>query len=350
MNDYDGVIIDTQKANQIFENMSDGVIIIDSDGLISYMNSSCAEILQLDMEGDLGKSFQGLVLKNRKNKMFNSYFTNATHSNKDENEKKVFKYTAPDGRVSHVSIEISLVRKFHNRRKEPFQGMMVLLEDVTDRYKLRQQQHDCAYIFTGIITCISIYLALWSLFQYTLKRNLSSSYYTTMIEVMTFILFVMILCMTSFSMKDIGIIPNTKRFKKSAKETVILGAVVCGLLLASKLVCMLLKLPVKSYFIGGSITGCLHYLLTAFIQEFLARGVIQTNVKTLLQVRFQKALSIGIASLLFAIMHLPFGFYFLCGAFILGIGLGIVFERQKDMWGCFVLHWACGYLAMALFF
>jgi membrane protease YdiL (CAAX protease family) len=49
-------------------------------------------------------------------------------------------------------------------------------------------------------------------------------------------------------------------------------------------------------------------------------------------------------------MHLPFGFYFMAGAFLLSIALGIIFERQRDIWGCTILHWGCGYLAMCLFF
>ena len=48
--------------------------------------------------------------------------------------------------------------------------------------------------------------------------------------------------------------------------------------------------------------------------------------------------------------NIPFGFYFMLGAFLLSCALGIIFERQRDIWGCTILHWACGYLAMCLFF
>lgn len=69
-----------------------------------------------------------------------------------------------------------------------------------------------------------------------------------------------------------------------------------------------------------------------------------------MQVKYQKFFSIFLTSLLFSLMHLPFDFPFMAAAFLLSITLGIVYEKQGNIWGCAFLHWSCGYLAMAMFF
>ena len=170
------------------------------------------------------------------------------------------------------------------------------------------------------------------------------------IEGIAFLLFLEIIFFTSLSLRDIGIIPWPSKILKSIKPTFFIAAVTCLVLLAINLILRLSGHPVKPYFIGGSWQGAYTYIFTAIIQEFLSRGVIQTSVKSLMQVKYQKFFSIFLTSLLFALMHLPFGFPFMMGAFLLSIALGIVFEKQQHIWGCAFLHWSCGYLAMAMFF
>ena len=137
---------------------------------------------------------------------------------------------------------------------------------------------------------------------------------------------------------------------KNIKQTLLVAVISCGVLAIIKEILLLTGFPVKQYFIGGSPRGAYVYLFSAFLQEFLARGVIQTSVKHLMHIRFQTISSIILTSLLFMLMHLPFGFIFMMGAFLLSIALGIIYEQQKSIWGCAFLHWSVGYLAMCLFF
>ena len=82
----------------------------------------------------------------------------------------------------------------------------------------------------------------------------------------------------------------------------------------------------------------------------MARGVIQTSLKYILQVKHQRGISVFTTSLLFMMMHLPFGFFFMVGAFALSVVLGFIYEEQEDLYGCALLHWGVGYLAMCLFY
>lgn len=336
------------QKDMVFENMSDGVMTIDPSGSISYSNSACEKILNCTKEDLQNHSFSELFLGNRKNKAFNKYFKNIFEKNAHP-QKDTIKYITKDS-VQYFSVDASLLQKHEIDNKKVFPGMLLLIEDVTERHQLKQHEHDCAYIFAGLILCISLYLFAWSLIRFTLHIPLKTSAYTLMIEGMTFILFLEILFLTSLSMRDIGLIPRISTFKKNLIETIVIGISACVIMLLIKVILTILGYQIKDRFIGGSLHGAYVYVFTAFIQEFLARGVIQTSVKSLMKVKYQKQFGIFLTSLLFSLMHLPFGFIFMMGAFVLSLALGYLFERHQNMWSCAVLHWGCGYLAMCLFF
>ncbi len=341
--------LSNDQKNMIFANMSDGIITVNAQGKVTYLNAACAEILEMDEPALLGKSFRETILNNKKNREFNRLFESCQKKNVSTPRKTVKYYTGSD--LKYFNIEISPLAPGENTTdKECFPGMILLIEDVTDAYMLKTHERDCALIFAGIITCISIYLSIWSLLKFTLKLPLGTSDYTKMIEGITLLLFLEIVFFTSFSLKDVGIIPRKSQILTNMKQTILIALLACGVLVITKEVMLLLGFPIKQYFIGGSTSGAYVYIFTAFLQEFLARGVIQTSVKHLMHVRFQTISGIVLTSLLFMLMHLPFGFIFMLGAFILSIALGILFEQQKTIWGCAFLHWSVGYLAMCLFF
>jgi PAS domain S-box-containing protein len=343
-------ILSSEQKEQIFENMSDGIMTVNNQGQITYMNSSCEKIFAVSLEELKDKSFEEQFLGSKKNRAFNKLFLNTINKNA-VTKKTTVKYEH-DGTVQYFTLDISLIQADDSvlSRYDAFPGMIILFDDVTEQYQLTQHKHDCAYIFAGLILCISLYLSIWSLLEFTLKLSLKNSFYTLMIEAMTFLLFLEVLFFTSLSLRDVGLIPKRSTIKQHLTETLCLMLGGSLFLIFLKLILTLLGYQIKSRFIGGSLHGAYIYLFTAFIQEFLARGVIQTSVKSLMQVKYQKAFSILLTSLLFSLMHLPFGFIFMLGAFFLSLILGYLYERHENLWGCALLHWSCGYLAMCLFF
>ena len=335
----------TQKQT-IFENMSDGIITVTADGLINYVNSAATQIFDLSEESLVGQSFAETLLSSRKNKAFNRLFKKCSKKN-CPSSKETVTYTTPEGQ-KHLRITISLVKQSTGADSE--YGMLILVEDISDAENLKQHERDCALLFAGIVICITLYLSAWSLIRFTLHIPLKASFYTLMIEAMTLILFLEIIFFTSFSLKDVGLIPRRKNILSNIKQTATICLFAIAVLLVAKLFLRVLGAPVKQNFMGGSVHGAVTYLFTALLQEFLARGVIQTSVKNLMRVKHQISVSIFLTSMLFTLMHLPYGFIFMMGAFLLSIALGILFEQQKTIWGCFFLHWSIGYLAMCLFF
>lgn len=335
----------------IFKNMSDGIMTVNEKGEITYVNAALLEIFQIENEEKIiGKSFVNIFLKNKKNHAFAKFFSLAMDKQTPP-EKTFVRYRMENGEKLFLNIDVSLLDHTANQNTpDGFPGMMILIENATDRFTLRQREHDYAYIFAGIIFCITLYLMTWSCIRFTLGIHLNTSVYTLMIEAITFVLFLEIVFFTSFSLQDIGLVPHWKKWKENLLETFTIAIISGAILVLSKLILMLFGIQIKSYFIGGSLKGLTNYAFTALLQEFLARGVIQTSVKSLMRIKYQKILGIILTSLLFSLMHIPFGFIFMMGAFVLSMALGYLFERQGDLWGCVLLHWFCGYLTMCLYF
>lgn len=205
------LMLTPDQKNMIFENMSDGVMTVDSSGIITYLNSACADIFGIDNTDKIaGQSFASYFLANKKNRAFNKLFEDCMKKN-ERPEKINVRYRSDTG-MKHLNIAISLIQsdEANQTDKKAFSGMMILIEDTTDRFTLRQHEHDCAYIFAGLIICTSLFLLAWSLIRFTLHIYLKSSTYTFIIECITFALFLEIVFMTSFSMRDIE--PCTKTF------------------------------------------------------------------------------------------------------------------------------------------
>jgi len=344
------LMLTPDQKNMIFENMSDGVMTVDASGIITYLNSACVDIFGLGNANEvIGKTFTGCFLSNKKNRAFNKLFEDFINNNKQPGKTNV-RYRSGNT-TKHFNIAVSLIRPQAALSIEnPFPGMTILIEDTTDRFTLRQHEHDCAYIFAGLIICTSLFLFAWSLLRFTLHIYLRASTYTFIIECIAFALFLEIVFMTSFSMRDIGLAPKLQRLKTNLIETMLIASASCAILLLSKVILNLIGIRIKSYFIGGSLHGAYVYAFTAFVQEFLARGVIQTCVKYLMRIKYQKTFGIILTSLLFSLMHIPLGFYFMACALVLSLALGYIYERQGDIWGCVFLHWCCGYLGMCLYF
>lgn len=339
-------IISEEDAGRIFNNMSDGVMIVDRNMRVVYYNQACRKLF-FKKDDIRNADFREAFLSDPDNKEFNEFFNSAVEHHL--NTKKTVSFHLPNREKIHVIAEISM-KEDNDDDSYDFDGMLIMFEDVTEHYRLKTMVHDSSNIFFVLVSFIAVYLSIWCLTRFTLKAPLTNRHYTLMIEGITFLLFLEVLFATSFKFGDIGLIVNKFRWKRNVIETVTFGAIACALLLILRVLQIKLGLPGKSYFIGGSWKGCIKYLITCAFQEFLARGVIQTSVKYILQIPRQRGISIIITSFLFMMMHIPFGFPFMLGAFVLSLVLGLLYENQQDLYGCVLLHWGVGYLGMCLFF
>lgn len=332
-------VISSSQKESIFMNMSDGVILMNDRHEITYLNPAAEVIFGITKTDEETISCDRLT-RNKSNKSFNRLMSSIWKKNHKSDTSLVSYDNGSEKKI--LNLRISRIRQGS--------GIMLLAEDVTSTHMLKQHEKDCALIFAGLIICICVYLSAWSLIKFTLGIHLKTSVYTMVIEGIAFLLFLEVIFFTSLTFSDIGIFVRPSKLLKSFISSLPLVAGACIVMVMINVILRFSGHPIKPYFIGGSFQGAYTYIFTAILQEFLSRGVIQTSVKALMQVKYQKFFSIFLTSLLFSLMHLPFDFPFMAAAFLLSITLGIVYEKQGNIWGCAFLHWSCGYLAMAMFF
>ena len=101
-------ILSSSQKEMIFENMSDGVMTVDSDGIITYFNSACANIFGITSPDDIiGMSFSSCFMANKKNRAFNMLFDGYINNN-ERPEKINVRYRSGDI-TKHLNIAISLI-------------------------------------------------------------------------------------------------------------------------------------------------------------------------------------------------------------------------------------------------
>ena len=204
-----------------------------------------------------------------------------------------------------------------------------------------------------LITCISLIAAVcvWNMccaVWNQLGRPLSGDDMTLGIELIGIILVIILAATTSFKLRDMGLSFN--HIGAVLLRAVVISVVGFAIIYAAKL---LLERYVPSYFKAGA-SFCdwskfkLSYPFTAFIQEFLCRGVVQESFDRMLPAKRRAARSIAITSLYFAAMHAFLGVTYMVGAAILSAVLGIIYEKDRNIWGLTLIHFVLGNAAMVL--
>ena len=95
------------------------------------------------------------------------------------------------------------------------------------------------------------------------------------------------------------------------------------------------------------------YVLLTPLQEFIARGVLQSAIRLVLE-KYKIVGSIFLSSLLFSVFHSQISFLFACVAFVLGWFWGWLRIRQESLVGPIVSHaliggWCLGVLDLGRF-
>lgn len=88
------------------------------------------------------------------------------------------------------------------------------------------------------------------------------------------------------------------------------------------------------------------YAILAPVQEFIARGVIQTSLDKLLQSDEKQYMPILLSNLIFSGFHIHMNFKFAVMTIVPGIFWGIMFARQKSLLGVSISHIIIGLFAL----
>lgn len=325
---------------RILRDMNDGVLVLDPHGSILYVNEKAQDLLGTD-ESLAGKKFAAAFLDtNEENDGFNQFILDAVYQ-KDETHNGQAVYCLPNGekKVFHMTSSFLM-----SEDQQESIGVVVMFMDVTVTAALYRQRREASTIFALLMICVCGYIFFWSTLQF-LAIEPPAWVMSKMIEAISIVMFFIILKTTSFSLKDMGIKINDYKDTFGLAALISIGGTVAVVLLK---VIMLQFVP--DFFPEGApfwdwkILGFadLIYPFTAVLQEFLARSVMQENLRRIFVGKHADMLSVLVASLVFGALHIAYGLPLMLGASILLGSLGMLYNRQRNIWGLSIIHFVLG--------
>ena len=203
---------------------------------------------------------------------------------------------------------------------------------------------DSSKTFSAFLFAYCAWMVVYALWQY-LGQPVSTDVMTHGVEVLGFLMFFYILGNTSLSWKDLGI--QSDRPGKTVGAGLLIAVCAVALMCAAKAVIRLFSpealSPEYPFFdIRAFGVRQIVYIFTAGVQEFLARSVIQGNLRRIMAGRHTAAAAIVISSMSFATLHIHLGLMFMLGAALLAGLEGILYEKQQSIYGVWIVHWVFG--------
>lgn len=203
---------------------------------------------------------------------------------------------------------------------------------------------DSSKTFSAFLFAFCCWMIVYALWQY-LGQPVPTDVMTHGVEVLGFLMFFYILKATSLTWKDLGL--KTEQPWKIVRTGLIVAACAVAVMFAAKAIIRVFApnafgpeypfFDIRAFGIRQII-----YILTALVQEFLARSVIQGNLRRIMTGRHVGAAAIILSSLVFATLHIHLGLFFMLGAAVLAGLEGILYEKQQSIYGVWVVHWVFG--------
>ena len=203
---------------------------------------------------------------------------------------------------------------------------------------------DSSKTFSAFLFAYCGWMIIYALWQY-LGQPVSTDVMTHGVEVLGFLMFFYILGNTSLTWKDLGI--KTEAPWKTVRTGLIIAVCAVVVMCIGKAVIRLFAPdafgPEYPFFdIRAFGVRQIIYVFTAGVQEFLARSVIQGNLRRIMVGRHVGAAAIVISSMSFATLHIHLGLLFMLGAALLAGLEGILYEKQQSIYGVWIVHWVFG--------
>ena len=333
---------------RILRDMRDGVLVLDMQGSILYLNEQGRALLgaEADCTGLKYTAAFWAQDTDGRNDAFHQFVLDAVYDKANAHSGEA-SYT-PDGREAR---RFRLTSSFlHSEDGAKQIGIVVLFSDITEVARLHQQRRESSTVFAVLMICVCVYLFLWSLLRY-LDAEPPGWVMNLMIEGISVIMFVIVLKTTSFSIRDIGL--RITNAKATFVPDILITVGACVVLVVGKVVLLRVApgfFPEGAPFWDWSVAtfADVIYPLTVILQDFLARGVMQENLRRIFTGKHAAALSIFVSALVFGVLHIAYGFAFMVGATLLLGVLGVFYHKQGNIWGLCIIHYVLGEVATFL--
>ena len=327
---------------RIVRDIADGILVLGRDGTILEVNPAAKELLGLE-EDFIGEKYYALMESDNgdANDVFHQTVLDAVLE-KSMVHRSQFPYYPPNGSRKIVEVTSSALRGDESADA----AVLLSISDRTEEARLRDRIEDSSAIFVGLLCAMCGWNFVFALWEYH-GQPVSTGFLS---KLMLFLLLIpVLLCRSHLHLtpRDMGLsLKNTGRYILiDAGVTLLCLSLLCGI----KLLVMRLspgyfdpslpfirwdKYPVSEY---------LTYGLSVLMQEILSRGIVHELLRRMMPGRNVEVSSILVSSVLFGALHVHLGLVYMCSAALLLGVLGIVYNRQKSIWGLCIAHYCLGW-------
>ena len=318
--------------------MSSAVLVVDKKGNVVYVNQPASEILEI--EDGLREERYSFFSENSYNDAFYGAILDAFFRKGETSFEKEVPFMAPSGKKYWFQLSSS----FLEGQNGDDALLVITIDDQTETELVKRKLNDSSRTFTTFLFGFCIWIIIYALWEF-LKRPISPDFMTHGVELLGLVMLFFIMHHTSLTWHDLGI--WTDKPKETLRTSLIAAGCAIAFLFLLKGVARLIVptsfRPDRPFF-DIRLFGIrqILYVFTAGIQEFLARSVIQGNLKRITVGKHTGALAIVLSSLIFSALHIHFGFLFMAGAAILAGLEGVLYDKQHNIFGVWIVHWIFG--------
>ena len=331
--------------SRALRDMSSCAVVLGPEGEIVYANDAAQDVLGIGPY--VGRQFTEYfaVFASRENDGFFQAFIEAIHNKNDRYQDRC-PFVTPEGRRFDFFVTSS---RLAFRDDESY--IVITCADVTAEEEAERLRHDSVLVFVSSIFYICTFIFIYAVWNY-LGRPGEPSYLTRVLEVGGIALGFFVYKFTALSFKDLGL--SFKNLAHNLKVDGIACLVIIAVFATIKLVTMnvapqLIAHPEAFYDPSWVSPGrIVLYVFTAIIQEFLTRGIMQESLMRVITGPRSTVIALIMSTVMFASLHLMYSPFFMLGAAIMLGTFGIVYLRQRSIWGLALIHFTFGISAAML--
>lgn len=330
------------KVNRIIRDIDDGVMTIDMTGTITEINPSAEQLLSLE-ESFLGKKYTDIVkyTNDTRNDDFHEMIIQSIFESKVVHRKRV-PYILKDGtrRVFDVSSSI-----LWNEDETVKEGVFLSFSDVTEEEVMHQKEIDSAKIFTLLLGTICLWIFIFS-FWNDFGRGLAPNMMSKILILVAMIPALIVWKGLHLRYNEIGL--EYKHIGGVLLKDTAITVIGVILMILAKLLIMKIR---PEFFAAGTpfidmrkypLTEWCSYVFSVILQEFISRGIVHECMLRIFPADKGGTLAILLSSFMFGSLHLHLGVVYMLGATALLGLLGIVYRKQRTIWGLCIPHYVLG--------
>ncbi len=321
---------------RVLRDMNEAVLVLDRQGRILYANQPAMRKLEMGADYVPGETRFGMNYEEKSNDDFYACVTDALFR-KHKNIVQTVPYTTASGRRYVFRMSSSYLADGPG-------NLVITLADETETMRLKERINESTRTFTMFLYAFCVWMIFFAFWVF-MGKPFSFSHMTRGVEVLGLLMFCYISLYTKLSWRDLGLAP--RNLGKTLRTAAVVALCSVAFLFALKGVIRLFRpdayAPDKPFW-DIRLFGLpqIAYIFTAGVQEFLARSVMQGNLSRILIGRHSATSAIVLSSLIFAALHIHLGFLFMVGAAILAGLEGILYKKQRSIYGVWLVHWAFG--------